>query len=229
MKTIIVLSAIAIIAAAFLVISHLNTALPGSGNKYIIDNPIRLCADPYSTEKITKRETWPDSVCGIRLNKLTRRYVLKTFPDAIIARTVGFKVTHYGNCGTCSTLQDLEVYRKKTDLTGDVRKCSLLLIQKALAVNCLKNIGFSDYCAETWYYNMVNTGRKCFFVCMISWLKRENYNNPDGSLNTCLRCDEEESGPVFKYYAGRTRRNSGIESEIRRPKDQIHQIIHDYK
>lgn len=45
---------------------------------------------------------------------------------------------------------------------------------------------------------------------------------PDGSLNSCLQCDEDESGPVFKYYSGRTRRNSGIESEIPRPSDSIY-------
>ena len=39
----------------------------------------------------------------------------------------------------------------------------------------------------------------------------------DGKLNPCLECDEVKSGPLFKYYAGRTRRDSGIVSSIPRP------------
>lgn len=41
----------------------------------------------------------------------------------------------------------------------------------------------------------------------------------DGHLNPCLQCDEDKSGTLFKYYSGRTRRNSGIKSEIDRPED----------
>jgi hypothetical protein len=47
---------------------------------------------------------------------------------------------------------------------------------------------------------------------------------PDGSLNPCIQCDEDLSGPIFKYYSGRTRRNSGIKSEIDRPGDQVYDI-----
>ena len=32
----------------------------------------------------------------------------------------------------------------------------------------------------------------------------------NGHLNKCLQCDEDISGPIFKYESGRTRRNSGI-------------------
>lgn len=38
-----------------------------------------------------------------------------------------------------------------------------------------------------------------------------------GKLNKCILCDENKSGPIFKYFAGRNRRNSGIESELPRP------------
>jgi len=50
----------------------------------------------------------------------------------------------------------------------------------------------------------------------------------DGTLNECLQCDEDRSGPVFKATAGRTRRNSGIRSSIARPDDQVSQVAHDY-
>ena len=30
------------------------------------------------------------------------------------------------------------------------------------------------------------------------------HHQPDGSLNDCIQCDEDESGPIFKAIAGRT-------------------------
>ena len=46
----------------------------------------------------------------------------------------------------------------------------------------------------------------------------------NGKLNPCLNCDEVQSGPLFKYYAGRTRRDSGIKSSIPRPPSQIYNM-----
>jgi hypothetical protein len=53
-------------------------------------------------------------------------------------------------------------------------------------------------------------------------------NLPDGSLNTCLACDETKSSLVFKKAAGRTRRGSGIVSSIGRDKDEVYPLVHDY-
>ena len=39
---------------------------------------------------------------------------------------------------------------------------------------------------------------------------------------------EMMAGPGFQYAAGRTRRNSGIESEIERPDEQVYEVRHDY-
>ena len=39
---------------------------------------------------------------------------------------------------------------------------------------------------------------------------------------------EDRSGPVFKAVAGRTRRNSGIQSSIPRPSEQVAHVVHDY-
>jgi hypothetical protein len=62
---------------------------------------------------------------------------------------------------------------------------------------------------------------------MISLLLRRPYIIND-HLNKCLECDEDISGPIFKYESGRTRRNSGIKSEIDRPIDQIYNLTHCY-
>ena len=46
-------------------------------------------------------------------------------------------------------------------------------------------------------------------------------NEKTGKLNACLWCDERISGPGFKYQAARTRRNSGLQSEIPREHDKL--------
>merc|ERR1711990_870839 len=93
---------------------------------------------------------------------------------------------------------------------------------------CLEKLSFSPQCAEIWSYNIRNTRKHCSKVCFISWAKGEPFNKPDGSLNDCLQCDEDNSGPNFKYYSGRTRRNSGIPSSIHRPASSIHNMTHCY-
>ena len=47
-------------------------------------------------------------------------------------------------------------------------------------------------------------------------------NENTGKLNGCLWCDEQFSGPGFKYAAARTRRASGLMSSIPRPNDAIY-------
>jgi len=47
-------------------------------------------------------------------------------------------------------------------------------------------------------------------------------------LNACLACDEARSGPVFQRVAGRTRRDSGLESAIKRPPSSIVNLEHSY-
>jgi hypothetical protein len=92
----------------------------------------------------------------------------------------------------------------------------------------LENIGFTKQCSEIWYFNTVNTRKECFYICMKSWAIGEKNVDENGNLNKCLQCDEDKSGPVFKYYSGRTRRNSGIFSEIDRPGDSIYNMTQCY-
>jgi len=54
------------------------------------------------------------------------------------------------------------------------------------------------------------------------------FADKDGNLNECIMCDEVMSGPIFKYFSGRSRRNSGIVSEITRPEEQIYEMSHCY-
>ena len=103
--------------------------------------------------------------------------------------------------------------------------CGMLgSISHQLMRDCLAGLGFSSTCSSIWEWNILNTKEKCLLVCLASWISGEPNNKPDGSLNDCLQCDEDKSGPNFKYFSGRTRRNSGIPSSIARPPDQIYNM-----
>ena len=181
--------------------------------------------NPYSFSIQKKKELVAihnKSFCGIKFHDNNKFYYqLKTFDSVLNLNNEKYLITHEGNCGTCSTMQDLAVYIKYPNLTKPIRKCSRTVWLKNYTMRCYKNLGFTHECAETWYYNAMNTAKKCFFVCMKSWMLNEKFNVANGELNNCLKCDEEISGPVFKFSAGRTRRNSGLKSAISRPDEEI--------
>jgi len=157
-----------------------------------------------------------------------RKYRLAHFPTVKAAVEANYTVTHKGMCGSCSTLQDLGVYIGR-NLTSATRKCGFQgIISTRMMTRCLQELGFSANCIPIWEFNILNTRRKCFGVCLKSWIMNEPFNKPDGSLNNCLQCDEDNSGPNFKYYSGRTRRNSGIPSSIHRPDSQVYHMQHCY-
>ena len=83
-------------------------------------------------------------------------------------------------------------------------------------INCFESHGFTRPCAAIWTYNAIHDSKACFATCVINYFT--NYNGPPPSckLNNCLDCDEEEAGPLFKKFAGRSSRNSGLESAITR-------------
>ena len=175
------------------------------------------------------------AVCGVRFDPNNPgQYQLASFENRnALNSTAGFILTHYQACGTCSTLQDLAVYGS-LDLTIMAKTCS-----KRLGFNnkksCMQEIGFTEACAESWAYNADKTTQSCLVLCVQEYgliplltgtESSDNTNN--GELNQCLQCDEMMAGPGFQYAAGRTRRNSGIESEIERPDEQVYEVRHDY-
>ena len=191
--------------------------------------------DPYknqtsqSEEEISKTLKDQDLVCAIKYHDDKKiDYEVRQFATKQDAEKSAYTVTHQGKCGACSNLKDLAVYLER-NLTAPVRKCAFKAVfLESWARKCIKSIGFTDACVDIWLYNSVNTRRECFWVCMKAWVTGQPNNNPDGSLNDCLQCDEDKSGPVFKYFSGRTRRNSGIDSAINRPGQQVYKMNHCY-
>jgi len=155
-------------------------------------------------------------------------YRLETFSSADAAMDANALVTHEGECGQCSTLQDLAVYLRTPDLATPVRQCGIdnLGAGEPEITECLRAIGFTEACAQIWAFNTLNTQDKCLTKCLAAL--DEPYHLEDGTLNPCIQCDEDESGPVFKAIAGRTRRNSGIASALCRPCESVAPVSHDY-
>jgi hypothetical protein len=169
-----------------------------------------------------------DAVCAVVvIDEASGRYEVATFASEADAENVGAILTHHDACGRCSTLQDLAVYAETLDLTAPVRQCGVANFgDHEGTVSCLESLGFTLPCAQIWAFNTAHTRDQCLSVC--ASLLNAPYHEPDGSLNACLLCDEEQSGPVFKAIAGRTRRNTGIASALCRPCEEAKAVAHEY-
>lgn len=187
-----------------------------TGGKYAV------CAFLYDTPK--KKKSCPTS------------YSLKTYDTKKLAQASGAFVTHTGPCGMCSDAKDLAVYMSKPDLTTEVTAC-IKLSGFPVVMQCLtQNVGFTPGCALVYLEDFINTNfypsplnPKCPALCQVP--APPNGPPPDCAINSCLACNEEASMAAgkagnlpmdfFTTYAGRTRRNSGLLSNIVRQCDSI--------
>ena len=187
-----------------------------------------ITVDPYASP--APPDDPPGTVCAVLSTGTNdagqRLYVLNTYASEDAAHGAGASPTHFGHCGVCSTLANLAVYMQVNDLTAPVRACGINSSTEQENINCLQVIGFDLPCSQIYYFNTVNTRSLCLSPCLSSL--GQPYNLPDGGLNDCLRCDETESGPVFKAVAGRTRRNSGLANALCRPCGEVQPLLHDY-
>jgi len=195
---------------------------------YIDQSPPALIgANPYEDPALMSADqsVLGASVCVLELDHATQRYQLTTRP---ITEAPPELITHTGPCGACSSMQDLKVYLSRTDLADPVRRCGLEGISQGAeaSARCLSELGFSAPCAEIWAYNTQHTRERCLEPCLAHL--NSSYVSQEGELNPCLACDEEESGPIFKRVAGRTRRNSGLPSAICRPCSSVSALSHAY-
>jgi len=192
-----------------------------------LNPPAMLDGNPYD-----RPEFFPSTegqFCGvIRENPTSKQYRLQTYPTLDSLNDAGAKLTHQGACAQCSSLEDLAVYMSHADLTGPVRRCALrdFVSSEEETIACIADLGFTQPCAQIWYYNTLNTRSECLIPCLSNL--RKPYHDEDGNPNPCIQCDEVESGPIFKAIAGRTRRNSGLPSAICRPCQSVAHVVHHY-
>lgn len=192
----------------------------------LTEPPALLSDDPYAGPATPVPA---GAYCGVvRDDLVAQRYHLVTFASRAEAEAAGAVPTHAGVCGLCSSLADLAVYVERPDLTEPVRACGLAYPSGPAEdhLRCLRDLGFTAPCAQIWYFNTVHTRAACLGPCLA--LLDAPYHQPDGALNACLQCDEDESGAVFKAVAGRTRRNTGVPSAMCRPCDEVERLVHRY-
>ena len=215
-------------AGAFAAPEYDAVFLAGLRSWQLLDSPAMLVGNPYE-----EPGSWPldeDSVCVVRVvDKEERTYRLETWESAEEAAAAGAIMTHEGACGLCSDLESLALYAEVGDLTQPVRGCGMeaLVHGEDRGRACLREVGFNEACADIWYWNTVNTREQCQSICIR--LFNDPYHHPDGTLNECLQCDEDLSGPVFKAVAGRTRRNSGLATALCRPCEEVRPLRHEYE
>ncbi len=194
-------------------------------SRILLNSPATPASDPYLNPPPATPAS-SDAVCAVETDP--DGYRLADYPSPDAAREAGASPTHFGSCGLCSPLADLAVYAENPELTEPVRACGLSFFAGPPEdhVACLLALGFTEPCAWIWYYNTVHTREACGAVCLAAL--DDPWNLPDGSLNECLACDEEESADVFAAVAGRTRRNTGLASSICRPCGEVRPLDHSY-
>ena len=196
-------------------------------SRVFLNPPDELMSNPYDNPE--NYPNYPEKFCGIKfVDTQKTEYNLYTYDTMEALAQDGAQITHTGACGHCSSLQSLAVYIKEGDLAGPVRSCTSagIIQSEEKTMECLMEIGFDRICAKAWYYNTKNTTSKCILKCLDDF--NSVYHLPDGTLNDCIQCDEDESGPVFKATSGRTRRNSGLPTALCRPCDTVSRVKHYY-
>lgn len=199
--------------------------------------PVLSC-DPYQNSSTTACAYQPpnnqlgtNAVCGIHYDNTVNcsTYQLKSYRNRTTAQAAGAFVTHLGECGACSTTQDLAVYMLYPNLNQLKAGCDRrAAINYADGVQCFQEtMGFTAACADIWTDHSRFTSRECRVICLALQNTPPNGAPPTCALNDCLQCETTKSGPIFKQYAGRTRRNSGLLSSIAVNCSSIANIVHD--
>lgn len=86
------------------------------------------------------------------------------------------------------------------------------------------DLGLTLECAKIWNYDGIYDGKICATACIGHLSDPNNGPAPSCQLNQCLQCDEDYAGPIFSSFGGRTRRRSGLLSEIIRSCSSITKI-----
>ena len=212
--------------------------------KFALQNPVTLDCNPYAAaannqtcdlqpEPLTEGgacvlefTTPTDSDASFATCPTKYEYAVRTFNGTLSeAQAQGLYVTHAGPCGACSTLQDLYIYMTQSGALSDAATaCGFrTYLDPDDGLLCFQEIGFTPGCAATWFYNTLNTKDFCLDICLQMRSNGENANGPAPGcqLHECIACDENNSGPLFVQYGGRTRRNSGLLSSIARSCDEL--------
>lgn len=196
-----------------------------------------LNCNPYRNKNCTTfpRQDMLDvetAVCAFKYSIINEQesctyYQMITYDSQESAEADGAIITHEGSCGLCSTSQDLAIYLTE-DFASSGKICATKgLFNETAGLECYQEIGLTLECSKIWNYDGIYDGKVCLKPCLEDLSEPNNGPPPECQLNDCLQCDEDLAGPNFTSFAGRTRRRSGLISEIIRPCSSIAKITHD--
>ena len=113
-------------------------------------NAFDLTCNPYKDSACTTSPAQPSSfnssaVCGIKYSDAScSQYSLQSFRTAASAKAAGYKVTHTGVCGACSSTKDLSVYMSLFDMTSVGKKCGERgIVDEKLGQKCFMDLGMT--------------------------------------------------------------------------------------
>jgi hypothetical protein len=115
------------------------------------------------------------------------------------------------------------------DLSSLSISCAVqAILNVQTGIDCFKDAGFSDGCAAIWTYIVLATNVDCGPICTDQAFSGEPNNGPPPTceLAECFQCGEDNDGPVFKEFAGRTRRSSGLLSGLVRKCSELASVVH---
>jgi hypothetical protein len=147
---------------------------------------------------------------------------ITTFATPEAAHDAGFLVLHCGECGACSTWQNLKAnWVTRKDLASLSQACAKKLLFGGFeaAVQChLDTIGFDYNCTGCWITDEMCARDNCVFIFLQASLVNSvgNFAVGPGTI-TSATCDEAMCGPTFVPCSGATRRRMDIKSDIARP------------
>ena len=181
-------------------------------------NPYRDASCDTTPPQATFSQDDATPVCGLLYPACPgQAYSIVSYASREVAEGASAQVTHEGVCGLCSTAQDLAVYLSE-DFTSAGKKCAAIgLLAEERGLQCYQEIGLTLECARIWNFDGIYDGTACLTSCITHLQDNNNGPAPACELNECLQCDEDKAGPIFSQFAARTRRRSGLLSEIIRP------------
>ena len=135
-----------------------------------------------------------------------REYELVTYKTATAASLDGALMIHSGQCGVCSSAQDLAVRMStlETFQSASVTCATAFAFGGTFAdlVACYETVGFATPCATAWAYYIATSAKNCASACAGAGTSTPLFGDaPTCEWGDCLKCSEG-FGAVFDSLTG---------------------------
>ena len=141
-------------------------------------------------------------------------------------------VINCGQCGRCSTLQNVNAMHEKAKSSLSLTKrasfaaIGYILGGKRMHQTLFRSsfIGFDEACSAGWYEATRCNLASCSEYCLFGWenpLSTDSASGTDKKLNACMECDEVHCSAYYLQACGANRRTAGVVTDIMRPEEDV--------